>query len=54
MGQWGRLGAGGGRVSVIALTLYMQVSHREPRRCSLEGIKWLLGPQRAVKAAGEK
>jgi len=29
---------------VIALTLYMQVSHREVLRCLLEGVKWLLGP----------
>jgi hypothetical protein len=37
---------------VIALTLYMQVSYREVLRCLLEGIRWLLGPERAVKVAG--
>jgi hypothetical protein len=38
---------------VIALTLYMQVSYREVLRCLLEGIRWLLGPQHAVKIAGK-
>ena len=38
---------------VIALTLYMQVSYREVLRCLLEGIRWLLGPQSAVKIAGK-
>jgi hypothetical protein len=38
---------------VIALTLYMQVSYREVLRCLLEGIRWLLGPQYAVKVAGK-
>jgi len=38
---------------VIALTLYSQVSYREVLRCLLEGIRWLLGPQYAVKVAGK-
>jgi len=38
---------------VIALTLYMPVSYREVLRCLLEGIRWLLGPQYAVKVAGK-
>ena len=38
---------------VIALTLYMQVSYREVLRCLLEGIRWLLGPECAVKVAGK-
>jgi hypothetical protein len=38
---------------VIALTLYMQVSYREVLRCLLEGIRWLLGPQYAVKVASK-
>src|SRR5262252_825104 len=38
---------------VIALTLYMQVSYREVLRCLLEGIRWLLGPQYAVKVTGK-
>jgi hypothetical protein len=38
---------------VIALTLYMQVSYREVLRCLLEGVKWLLGPEWAVKVAGK-
>ena len=38
---------------VIALTLYMQVSYREVLRCLLEGIRWLLGPEWAVKVAGK-
>ncbi len=38
---------------VIALALYMQSSYREVLRCLLEGIKWLLGPGAAVKAAGK-
>ena len=38
---------------VIALALYMQSSYREVLRCLLEGVKWLLGPGAAVKAAGK-
>ena len=38
---------------VIALTLYMQVSYREVLRCLLEGVKWLRGPELAIKAAGK-
>jgi len=38
---------------VIAMTLYMQVSCREVLRCLLEGVKWLLGPEWAVKVAGK-
>ena len=38
---------------VLALTLYMQVSYREVLRCLLEGIRWLLGPEEAVKVAGK-
>jgi hypothetical protein len=38
---------------VIALSLYMQVSYREVLRCLLEGIRWLQGPQGAVKVAGK-
>ena len=38
---------------VIAMTLYMQVSYREVLRCLLEGVKWLLGPEWAVKVAGK-
>ncbi len=37
----------------IALTLYMEVSYREVLRCLLEGIKWLLGPEEAVKVTGK-
>ena len=38
---------------VLALTLYMPVSCREALHCLLEGIKWLLGPEWAVKVAGK-
>lgn len=37
---------------VLARALYMEVAHREVLRCLLEGIKWLLGPEAAVKVAG--
>jgi hypothetical protein len=37
---------------VIALALYMQVSHREVLRCLLEGVRWLLGPSHTIKVAG--
>jgi hypothetical protein len=38
---------------VIALALYMQSSYREVLRCLLEGIRWLLGPEAAVKVTGK-
>jgi hypothetical protein len=38
---------------VIALALYMQVSHQEVLRCLLEGVQWLLGPQVEVKVTGK-
>jgi hypothetical protein len=38
---------------VIALALFMQVSYREVLRCLLEGVRWLLGPERPVKVAGK-
>jgi len=38
---------------IIAMTLYMQVSYREVLRCLLEGVKWLLGPEWAVRVAGK-
>lgn len=38
---------------VIALTLYMEVSYREVLRCLLEGVRWLLGPEAAIKVAGK-
>ncbi|MBM3500265.1 MAG: IS4 family transposase [Armatimonadetes bacterium] len=38
---------------VIALALYMQVSYREVLRCLLEGVRWLLGPEAAVKVTGK-
>ena len=36
---------------VIALALYMQVSHRELLRCLLEGLRWLAGPDATVRPA---
>jgi len=38
---------------VIALALYMQVSYQEVLRCLLEGVRWLLGPEGAVKVTGK-
>jgi len=38
---------------VLALTLYMHASYREVLRCLVEGVKWLLGPEWAVKVAGK-
>ncbi|MDP2815052.1 MAG: IS4 family transposase [Rectinemataceae bacterium] len=38
---------------VIALSLYMNSSYREVLRCLMEGIRWLLGPDAAVKVAGK-
>jgi hypothetical protein len=38
---------------VLALTLYMHASYREVLRCLLEGVRWLLGPEWAVKVAGK-
>jgi hypothetical protein len=38
---------------VIALTLYMNSSYREVLRCLMEGIRWLLGPEATIKAAGK-
>src|SRR5512136_880596 len=37
---------------VIALVLYMQSSYREVLRCLLEGVQWLLGPDRPIKVTG--
>ena len=37
----------------IALALYMQVSCREVLRCLLEGIRWLMGPEVALKVTGK-
>jgi len=37
---------------VIALALYLQVSYQEVLRCLLEGVRWLLGPNDAIKVAG--
>ena len=36
----------------IALALYMQVSCREVLRCLLEGVRWLMGPEVAIKVTG--
>jgi len=38
---------------VIALALFMPVSCREVLRCLLEGVRWLVGPETPVKAAGK-
>lgn len=38
---------------IIALALYMQSSCREVLRCLTEGIRWLLGPERAIKITGK-
>ena len=38
---------------IIALILYMQSSYREVLRCLLEGIRWLLGPDRNFKVTGK-
>jgi hypothetical protein len=38
---------------VIAQALFMQVSQREVLRCLLEGVRWLLGPQVALKVTGK-
>jgi hypothetical protein len=38
---------------VIALALYMQVSYGEVLRCLLEGVEWLLGAGRRVRATGK-
>jgi len=37
---------------VIALALYMQVSHQEVLRCLLEGVRWLLGPSEKITVPG--
>lgn len=38
---------------VIALAFYMQCSYREVLRCLLEGIRWLMGPEREIKVTGK-
>jgi hypothetical protein len=38
---------------VIAQALFMQVSQREVLRCLLAGVRWLFGPQVAVKVTGK-
>lgn len=38
---------------VIALALYMRVSYREVLRCLLEGLQWLVGPERHIKVTGK-
>jgi hypothetical protein len=38
---------------VIAQALFMQVSQREVLRCLLEGVRWLFGPQAALKVTGK-
>jgi len=38
---------------VIVQALFMQVSQREVLRCLLEGVRWLFGPQMAVKVTGK-
>ena len=38
---------------VIAQALFMQVSQREVLRCLLEGVRWLFGPQLALKVTGK-
>jgi hypothetical protein len=38
---------------VIAQALLMQVSQREVLRCLLEGMRWLFGPQVAIKVTGK-
>jgi hypothetical protein len=38
---------------VIALALFMQVSHGEVLRCLLEGLAWLRGPRAGVKITGK-
>jgi hypothetical protein len=38
---------------VIALALYMQVSCREVLRCLLEGVQWLLGPEKPLRITGK-
>jgi len=38
---------------VIAQALFMQVSQREVLRCLLDGVRWLFGPQVAVKVTGK-
>jgi hypothetical protein len=38
---------------VIALALYMQASQREVLRCLLEGIRWLVGPEKRLKVTGK-
>jgi hypothetical protein len=38
---------------VIAQALFMQVSQREVLRCLLEGVRWLFGPQVALKVTGK-
>jgi hypothetical protein len=38
---------------VIAQALFMQVSQREILRCLLEGVRWLFGPQVALKVTGK-
>jgi Insertion element 4 transposase N-terminal len=38
---------------VIAQALFMHVSQREVLRCLLEGMRWLFGPQVALKVTGK-
>jgi hypothetical protein len=38
---------------VIAQALFMQVSQQEVLRCLLEGMRWLFGPQVAIKVTGK-
>lgn len=38
---------------VIALSLYMSASYREVLRCLLEGIRWLLGPDKTFHVTGK-
>jgi hypothetical protein len=38
---------------VIAQALFMRVSQREVLRCLLEGVRWLFGPQVALKVTGK-
>jgi hypothetical protein len=38
---------------VIAQALFVRVSQREVLRCLLEGVRWLFGPQVAIKVTGK-